>query len=232
MIEKIYADYKKIENENIKKYLKSIGIIDAIEKTTPKKNIDLSIILEKSGLLKTDDNLKTKIGDEIDTYTEDVFKQGIKIGVKDGQKNLLKELKNNENLYSYLSNVEIKEFIKSNVESTFINNNIEFKNSNENYEKTKNKYIKELFNKLCLDEDHINESLNKKLKLNPKSKKIVLMSSLYKMDKGKFKVSDLIDKHYFNTLFQGREIGIIYGEKMIIEDIQTKKLRKQDINRN
>ena len=74
-----------------------------------------------------------------------------------------------------------------------------------------------------------NTSAKKKvIKLGPKSE-YPLFSTLYRDHDGLYKVETLINEYHDSTLREGMMVGISYGEKFIVEDIQNNRFTKEDI---
>ena len=86
-----------------------------------------------------------------------------------------------------------------------------------------------LFDELNIDKEKMAKAKKKLVKLNPKSSKCPLISTLYKDHKGKYKVETLIKEYHDSTIRDGITFGITYGKKFIVEDIQNNRFSKEDI---
>ena len=96
------------------------------------------------------------------------------------------------------------------------------------YEVSRELRLDHLFEKLNVNEKDLINAKKKVIKLGPKSK-YPLFSTLYREHNGKYKVETLINEYHDSTLSEGMAVGIVYGEKFIVEDIQNKRFTKEDI---
>lgn len=124
----------------------------------------------------------------------------------------LKELLNDE------SQVEI-------VQNMINNNEIPFEMF---YEVSRELRMEQLFEDLNVDWKDLMNAKKKVIKLGPKSE-YPLFSTLYRDHDGQYKVETLINEYHDSTLREGMMVGISYGEKFIVEDIQNNRFTKEDI---
>ena len=96
------------------------------------------------------------------------------------------------------------------------------------YEVSRELRLDHLFEKLNVNERDLINAKKKVIKLGPKSE-YPLFSTLYRDHNGKYKVETLINEYHDSTLREGMAVGIVYGEKFIVEDIQNKRFTKEDI---
>ena len=96
------------------------------------------------------------------------------------------------------------------------------------YEVSRELRLDYLFEKLNVNERDLINAKKKVIKLGPKSE-YPLFSTLYRDHNGKYKVETLINEYHDSTLREGMAVGIVYGEKFIVEDIQNKRFTKEDI---
>ena len=88
--------------------------------------------------------------------------------------------------------------------------------------------MEQLFEDLNVDEEDLMNAKKKLIKLGPKSE-YPLFSTLYRDHDGQYKVETLINEYHDSTLREGMMVGISYGEKFIVEDIQNNRFTKEDI---
>ena len=88
--------------------------------------------------------------------------------------------------------------------------------------------MEQLFEDLNVDEEDLMNAKKKVIKLGPKSE-YPLFSTLYRDHDGLYKVETLINEYHDSTLREGMMVGISYGEKFIVEDIQNNRFTKEDI---
>lgn len=88
--------------------------------------------------------------------------------------------------------------------------------------------MEQLFEDLNVDGKDLMNAKKKVIKLGPKSE-YPLFSTLYRDHDGQYKVETLINEYHDSTLREGMMVGISYGEKFIVEDIQNNRFTKEDI---
>lgn len=86
-----------------------------------------------------------------------------------------------------------------------------------------------LFNELDVDENKLEKAKKTTVKLHPNSSEWPLLSRLYRNHDGKYKVETLINQYHDSILREGMLIGMDYGKKFIVEDLQNKRFSKQDV---
>ena len=91
--------------------------------------------------------------------------------------------------------------------------------------------LNDLFKDLNIDEDELKKVKRKVIKLSPKSSEFPLISELYRNHKGNYKVEDLMNEYHDSILRDGMIIGMDYGKKFIVEDLQSKRFSKNDIKK-
>ena len=119
MEEKIYNEIKEKNFKTTSQYLKALGIIDEndnVKGGTPKKNIDLGIILSQFGLIE----LNEETSEIIDEYHDYVFKLGIELGVNSGKKMIIEAIKNDDSVFDELMKIDPNEYTNYSVEPSFI----------------------------------------------------------------------------------------------------------------
>lgn len=89
--------------------------------------------------------------------------------------------------------------------------------------------LEELIKNLDIDQDQYEQVKKQVIKLHPKSTEYPLLSTLFRNHKGKYKVEDLIYEYHDSILKEGIEVGMDYGKKFLIEDLQSKRFTKKDI---
>ena len=119
MEEKIYTEIKEKHFNTTSQYLKALGIIDETDKVkggTPKKNIDLGIILSQLELIE----LNEETSEIIDEYHDYVFKLGIELGVSSGKKMTIEAIKHDNSVFDELMKIDPDEFTNYSIEPSFI----------------------------------------------------------------------------------------------------------------
>lgn len=96
------------------------------------------------------------------------------------------------------------------------------------YEVSRELRMEQLFEDLNIDNDDLTKAKKKVIKLGPKSE-YHLCSTLYRDHNGQYKVETLINEYHDSTFREGMIVGIDYGEKFIVEDIQNNRFTKEDI---
>lgn len=89
--------------------------------------------------------------------------------------------------------------------------------------------LDDLFIDLEIDKDELEKAKKTIVKLNLKSAEWPLFSTLYRDHDGKYKVETLMNQYHDSTIRDGIIIGIDYGKKFIVQDLQSKRFSKQDI---
>lgn len=91
--------------------------------------------------------------------------------------------------------------------------------------------LNRLFNDLKIDKVKLTKAKRQVIKLNPKSDEFPLISEVYRNHKGNYNVEDLINEYHDSILRDGLIIGMDYGRKFIVEDLQAKRFSKKDIEK-
>lgn len=86
-----------------------------------------------------------------------------------------------------------------------------------------------LFNDLNIDENRLKKAKDTTVRLHPNSTEWPLLSALYRNRNGNYKVETLINQYHDSILQEGILIGMDYGKKFIIEDLQNRRFSKQDV---
>lgn len=86
-----------------------------------------------------------------------------------------------------------------------------------------------LIEDLKIDEEELEKAKKKIIKLSPYSRKFKFRSVIYKDLKGFYKVEVLLNLFHDSILKEGINIGMEFGTKFLIEDIQNKRFSKEDI---
>jgi hypothetical protein len=86
-----------------------------------------------------------------------------------------------------------------------------------------------LFSDLKIDEAKLKKAKRKVIKLSPESSQFPLMSELYQNHNGKYIVEDLMNEYHDSILRDGMIIGMDYGKKFIVEDLQNSRFTRKDI---
>ena len=97
------------------------------------------------------------------------------------------------------------------------------------YNHIREKRLNRLFEELGIDKEKYEKVRKNYIELSPKSKEYPLFSTLYKKHDGKYKVEDLIYEFHDSILKEGMEIGLAYGQKFLVEDIQNKRFSKEEL---
>lgn len=87
-----------------------------------------------------------------------------------------------------------------------------------------------LFDDLKIDKGELKKAKKTIVKLKPKSAEWPLFSTLYRDHNGQYKVETLMNQYHDSVLRDGITIGLDYGKKFIVQDLQSKRFSKQDIS--
>ena len=120
MKDKIYEEIKEKNLKTTEQYMRVLGIIDdddEIKCGTPKKNIDLGIILSKLELIE----LNEETSNTIDEFHDYIFKLGIDIGVGSGKKLMIEAIQNDDSIFEKLMEIDPQEYVNYPIEPAFIN---------------------------------------------------------------------------------------------------------------
>lgn len=89
--------------------------------------------------------------------------------------------------------------------------------------------LNDLFSDLDIDEAELKKAKRRIVKINPKSPKWPLTSTLYRNHKGKYQVETLMNQYHDSVFRDGLVFGLSYGRKFLVEDLQNGRFTKQDI---
>lgn len=89
--------------------------------------------------------------------------------------------------------------------------------------------LNSLFEDLNVDEADLMKAKKKIIKLSPQSAEYPLFSTLYREHDGKYMVETLLNQYHDSTFREGALVGMNYGQKFIVEDIQNNRFTKEDI---
>lgn len=89
--------------------------------------------------------------------------------------------------------------------------------------------LNDFFSDLNVDETELEKAKRTIVKINPKSPKWPLTSTLYRNHNGKYQVETLMNQYHDSVFRDGLLFGLSYGRKFIIEDLQNGRFTKQDI---
>lgn len=89
--------------------------------------------------------------------------------------------------------------------------------------------LNDLFENLEIDKNELEKAKKTIVKLSPKSAEWPLLSTLYRNHNGKYKVETLLNQYHDSTIRDGILIGIDYGKKFIVQDLQSQRFSKDDI---
>ena len=120
MEDKIYEIIKEKNAKSSGHYMKILGIVEdenSIKFGTPKKNIDLMIILSNLGLIEPN----PENGEIIDDYHDYLYKFGINLGIGNGKKIIIDSIKENPNSFETIMELDPEEFVNyDDIKPTFI----------------------------------------------------------------------------------------------------------------
>lgn len=145
-----------------------------------------------------------------------------------------KKRKTNEKFRSKIKNIikdmDCEELIESDENlyklSNIINKPLSDEETEIIFDVFRQRRIKEFFKKLNIENEKFKSTSNKVIKINPSNDKLI--SLVYRKHKGNYKISTLIEEFHDAALSEGNKIGIRYGAKFAIEDLQNKRFTKED----
>ncbi len=112
------------------------------------------------------------------------------------------------------------------LEKMILNQEIPFEMINEASRELR---LNSLFEDLNVDEADLMKAKKKIIKLSPQSAEYPLFSTLYREHDGKYMVETLLNQYHDSTFREGALVGMNYGQKFIVEDIQNNRFTKEDI---
>ena len=133
-----------------------------------------------------------------------------------------------DELYELIQNENIEENSKILNEYIRLNGKKGFEHY---YRINQNLRFEYLFEILNIDFNEYKKVKNKILKLKPDSEEIPLFSPFFKNHKGNYKLETLLRQHHDENLKTGIELGICYGKKFAIEDLQNNKYTIEDFKK-
>ena len=89
--------------------------------------------------------------------------------------------------------------------------------------------IEHLLEQLKIPLEDYKKIQNKVINLNSKSKEIQLISYVFREYKGNYTLKQLLINYHDEVLKDGIEIGLKYGKKFIVEDIQQNRFTKETL---
>ena len=246
MIDEIFQEYKKQENENIILMTKHVGI-DVKCLLYPNINNDLIVILDSVNLLNEEvDSFKA-----IDEFYEKIIKEGILLGLGFGKAHMIKKILEFPIEKSEILDMDLKEyneyyppFDESRTDFEKINENgidrlkISRNDEPSNLEieiaavahiskiiDSNHRELKKLIFEQFLDEFEIDRkkakfACHKKINIDSENLKPLMKSRFYKEKTGRHKVKKIIEEYFEFIIDIGLDIGIRTGLKLVIEDIQ------------
>ena len=257
MIDEIFEEYKKQEQENILLMTKHFGI-DLKCLLYPNINNDLIVILDSVNLLNEEmDSFKL-----IDQFYEKIIKEGILLGIGFGKTHMIKKILEYPLGKSEIFDMDLKEYHKffpefddAKTDSEKINENgieriivsrndepsdLELEISavsyiskviDNNHKELKNLLFEQFLDEFKIDRKKAKFKVNKKIKIDGENLKPLIKSRFFKDKAGKHKIKGIIEDYFEFMIDIGLDIGIRTGLKLVIEDIQ-KDIMPYEILRN
>lgn len=253
MHEKIYERLKENNRRTTIQTIRNFKLVDDdIDNDElniiPNKNIDLKMLLSKFGLIENSpENLEI-----INDFYEYLFKFGIKTGISRGKKLVINVIKENPPEYEKLMKSNPKNFTNIKIEPVFltefkeavlkknkleegdvtIKHTIAVEFSKEEYElifNLRDEQLNILYDDLNVDKEKL-EKINKRIiTIRPKSHEYPFNSTLYKNHNGKYKFQTLMYQYHESILKESIAVGMQYGKRFIVEDLQNKRFDKEYI---
>ncbi|WP_405325151.1 hypothetical protein [Methanobrevibacter sp.] len=246
MIDEIFQEYKKQENDNIILMTKHFGI-DVKCLLYPNINNDLIVILDSVNLLNEEmDSFKL-----IDDFYEKIIKEGILLGIGFGKAHMIKKILEFPLSKSEIFDIDLKEYheyyppfdeSKSDFEKVdedgierlkvSVNDNpskLEVEISavayiskiiDENHKELKKILFEEFFDEFEIDRKKAKFRINKKIRIDSESLRPLIKSRFFKEKRGKYKIKKIIEDYFEYMIDMGLDIGIRTGLRLVIEDIQ------------
>ena len=256
MIEKILKNYEDQQKEYLSALIKELDLdIPELVSVFPKSNYDLEQIFKKINLIEEDEDISEKL----EIFYIDTLKRGILTSIplgktfmaklhRDDKKHFDELVKKDSSLFiRYVPEIESLKDIADNIpnnkykkdffelsESKQIELIIEsvlasFSEFTDDNEMMVEYHYEELFNVLDIDLKLAKKKCNKRVKLGPKSD-LKLISLIFKEKKGKFRVTDLVKEHCKVLFEEGMRLGIRNGIKIVIDDIQSSRIKEDDFS--
>ena len=89
--------------------------------------------------------------------------------------------------------------------------------------------LNNLFEDLNIDKNKLKKARKKVIKLSPNSKNYHLISHIFCNHKGQYHVDHLFNEYHDDIFRNGMIVGIEYGKKFIVKDIQENRITKEDL---
>ena len=246
MIDEIFQEYKKQENENMILMAKHVGI-NVKCFLYPNMNNDLIVILDSVNLLNEEvDSFKV-----IDDFYEKIIKEGILLGIGFGKAHMIKKiiefpLKKSEildiNLEEYneyyppfdASKSEFEKTDENGIERLKVSRNDEpsdldieisavayiSKIIDNNHKELKKLIFEQFLEEFEIDRKKAKFACHKTIKIDSENLKPAIRSEYYKEKTGRHKIKKIIEEYFEFLIDIGLDIGIRTGLKLVIEDIQ------------
>ena len=250
MIDEIFKNFEKQQNENFKLMGKHFGLeSEFISK--PNANHDLIVILDSVNLLNEEVDSFTLIDD----FYEKTVKEGILLGLGFGKAHMIKKvlevpmtkdeiLKINLDEYNELfpkfdeSKSTFNEWKEdgmnrvkivmsdeiSDLEKEIKQVHLISKIIDKNHKEIKKILLEGFIDGFEIDRKKAKYGFKKSIKLDSKTLNPQIRSRFFKDRTGKYKIKEIIDEYFDLMIDTGMNIGIKVGFKIVIEDIQTEKI--------
>ena len=246
MIDEIFQEYKKQENDNIILMTKHFGI-DVKCLLYPNINNDLIVILDNVNLLNDEvDSFK-----RIDVFYEKIVKEGILLGIGFGKAHMIKKILEFPISKREIFDMDLKEYHEyyppfdesksdfEKVEEDGIERLKVSRNDNpsdleveiatvayiakiidDNHKELKKILFEEFLDEFEIDKKKSKFTVNKKIKIDSEKLNPLLRSRFFKDKKGNYKIKKIINDYFEFMIDIGLDIGIRTGLRLVIEDIQ------------
>lgn len=247
MIDEIFDEYEKQQNENFLLIGKHFGI-EGEFLSKPNANHDLIIFLDSANLLNEEiDSFK-----RIDDFYEKVIKGGILLGLGFGKAHMIKkilELPISKDEICRMNPEDYNEFfprfdaeksvleescedgmkrlkVTMNEEISDIEretDNILFisKIIDKDHDEMKKMLLEEFLEDFEIDRKKARFGLRKKIKIDSEILRPQIRSRFFKEKEGNMKVKEILEDYFELMIDTGEEIGIRVGLRIVIEDIQN-----------
>ena len=246
MIDEIFQEYKKQENENIILMTKHFGI-DIKCLLYPNMNNDLIVILDSVNLLNDElDSFKL-----LDDFYEKIIKEGILLGLGFGKAHMIKKILEFPIGKSEILDIDLKEY--NEFYPPFDETKSEFEKIDEdgierlkvsridepsdleieiaavayiakiidnNHKELKRLLFEQFLEEFRIDRKRAKFICHKKIRIDGPNLKPSIKSRFYKEKSGKYKVKQIIEDYFEFMIDMGLDIGIRTGLKLVIKDIQ------------
>ena len=246
MIDEIFQEYKKQENDNIILMTKHFGI-DVKCLLYPNINNDLIVILDSVNLLNEEvDSFKL-----IDIFYEKIIKEGMLLGIGFGKAHMIKKILEFPLSKREIFDIDLKEYheyypsfdesksdfekvdedgierLKVSVNEDPSKLEVEIsavayisKIIDENHKELKRILYEEFLDEFEIDRKKAKFRINKKIRIDGESLRPLIKSRFFKEKRGKYKIKKIIEDYFEYMIDIGLDIGIRTGLKLVIEDIQ------------